>query len=197
MPTCQGKTKAGARCRAAASKGGLCFFHANPQSARTLGQIGGRQNRRSPVDLEVPDNMNAAQLCDVTGKAMRLLLAGEMGAREASAFAQLCNSLQRVLPTADLEARVAILENQLCQEVHAPHVEDRVAPEIISSASPKDENEFSENEIWPEREPTDTGSLDTIMEVDQNAAPFSTATEERVEQPESPDSRFSEGEEPS
>ena len=37
----------GAACRAPAGSGGLCFFHANPDSARTLGQIGGRENRRS------------------------------------------------------------------------------------------------------------------------------------------------------
>ena len=63
MQTCQGKTRAGAACRAPAGSGGLCFFHANPDSARTLGQIGGRKNRRSVgVDLQVPDNMTAADL---------------------------------------------------------------------------------------------------------------------------------------
>ena len=55
MQTCKGKTRTGAACRAPAGSGGLCFFHANPDSARTLGQIGGRKNRRSVVDLQVPD----------------------------------------------------------------------------------------------------------------------------------------------
>ena len=41
MQTCKGKTKTGAACRAAAGSGGLCFFHANPDSVRTLGQLGG------------------------------------------------------------------------------------------------------------------------------------------------------------
>jgi hypothetical protein len=40
----------------------------------------------------------------------KLRLAGKLRAREASALAQLCNSLYRVIPTADLEARVTMLE---------------------------------------------------------------------------------------
>jgi hypothetical protein len=117
MQTCQGKTKTGAACRAAAGPGGLCFFHANPDSARALGQIGGRKNRRSAgVDLQVPDNMTAVDLRNVTVQAIRLLLSGELQAREASALAQLCNSLYRVIQTADLETRVATLEEQVAQE---------------------------------------------------------------------------------
>jgi hypothetical protein len=75
MQTCQGKTRTGTPCRAPAGPGGLCFFHANPDSARTLGQVGGRKNRRSAVDLEVPENMTAADVCKVTGRAIHLLLA--------------------------------------------------------------------------------------------------------------------------
>ena len=68
------------------------------------------------VDLQVPDNMTAADVCKVTGQAIRLLLAGELRAREASALAQLCNSLYHVIPIADLETRVATLEEQVGQE---------------------------------------------------------------------------------
>ncbi len=107
---CKGKTSAGAACRAPAGSGGLCFFHANPDSAKSLGQIGGRKNRRPVVDLQVPDHMTAADVCQVTGQAIRLLLAGDLRAREASALAQLCNSLYRIIPVADLEARITALE---------------------------------------------------------------------------------------
>ena len=65
MQTCQGKTRTGAACRAPAGAGGLCFFHANPDSAKALGQIGGRKNRRSVVELQVPDNMTAADVRNV------------------------------------------------------------------------------------------------------------------------------------
>ena len=49
MQTCKSKTRTGATCRAPAGPDGLCFFHANPDSAKALGQIGGRKNRRSAV----------------------------------------------------------------------------------------------------------------------------------------------------
>ena len=115
MQTCKGKTRTGAACRAPAGEGGLCFFHADPDRAKELGRAGGRQNRRSMVDLPVPDKMTAADVCKVTAQAIRLLLSGELRAREASALAQLCNSLYRFIPTADLEARVATLEDQVAQ----------------------------------------------------------------------------------
>jgi hypothetical protein len=113
---CKGKTRTGEECRAPAGASGLCFLHAHPEQAHTLGQIGGRKNRRSVVDLQVPDNMTAADLRKVAGQAIRLLLSGELRAREASALAQLCNALYRVLPTADLEARLANLEEQLSEQ---------------------------------------------------------------------------------
>ena len=42
---CKAKTKSGKPCQAAATAGGLCFFHANPDKASELGRIGGRSNR--------------------------------------------------------------------------------------------------------------------------------------------------------
>jgi hypothetical protein len=71
MQTCKGKTRTGAACRAPAGSGGLCFFHANPDSARALGHIGGTKNRRSVVDLQVPDNKTAADVRNVTAQSIR------------------------------------------------------------------------------------------------------------------------------
>lgn len=42
---CKGKNKQGKPCQAAATAGGLCFFHANPNKASELGRMGGRKNR--------------------------------------------------------------------------------------------------------------------------------------------------------
>jgi hypothetical protein len=42
---CKAKTKSSKPCGAAATKGGLCYFHANPNKASELGRIGGRSNR--------------------------------------------------------------------------------------------------------------------------------------------------------
>jgi hypothetical protein len=137
--------------------------------------------------------MTAAALCDVTGKAMRSLLSGEMGAREASAFAQLCNSMYRVLPTAELETRVANLEDQFAQEVQATHVEGGLAPEIVSTGSPTDEIEVTENEVWAEPEqtaPCSAGTLEEEGAVDSGSVPAA----EHFEETESPSDG---GEEPS
>ena len=38
--SCKAKTKKGSPCRAAATEGGLCFFHANPNKAAELGRVG-------------------------------------------------------------------------------------------------------------------------------------------------------------
>ncbi len=43
---CKAQAKNSKPCRAAATAGGLCFFHANPNKASELGRIGGRGNRR-------------------------------------------------------------------------------------------------------------------------------------------------------
>jgi len=115
--TCKGRTKTGRACRAAAGEGGLCFLHANPASARRLGQIGGRRNRRVAVlDLDVPENMRFSDLSRLNAQAMNLLLTGKLQPRAAAAFAQLCNSQLRVMQGADLEARVATLETQVASE---------------------------------------------------------------------------------
>jgi hypothetical protein len=60
--------------------------------------------------------MTATDLRNLTGQAIRLLLSGDLRPREASALAQLCNSLYRTIPTAALETRVANLERRGVQE---------------------------------------------------------------------------------
>jgi hypothetical protein len=111
MKSCSVKTKAGKPCRAAAGLGGLCFFHANPDRAKSLGQIGGLKNKKfTGVNLEVPDSITGGDLCRLEVQVVRGLLSGEIPAREATAVAQMLNLLHRHLPTADLERRIALLE---------------------------------------------------------------------------------------
>ena len=50
---CQGRTKSGKPCRAAATAGGLCFFHANPNKASELGRIGGRSKHMMAPRLAI------------------------------------------------------------------------------------------------------------------------------------------------
>jgi hypothetical protein len=47
---CRCRTKEGKPCHAAATEGGLCFFHANPNKASELGRIGGRSKRHAAAE---------------------------------------------------------------------------------------------------------------------------------------------------
>jgi hypothetical protein len=67
------------------------------------------------LTFQIPDNATTADLRTPL-QAIRLWFSGDMHAREAGALAQLCNFLHRVIPTAELEARVAMLEEQLAQK---------------------------------------------------------------------------------
>ncbi len=111
MNQCSGKTKAGKPCRAAAGPGGLCYFHANPETAKRLGQIGGMKNRKfTGFDMQVPDDITATDLCKLELQVVRGLLSGDIPAREATAIGQIFSLLHRHLPTAELEKRIALLE---------------------------------------------------------------------------------------
>lgn len=116
MRHCNSKTKASAPCRAPAGPGGLCFFHANPDKAHALGQIGGRKNRSQLPEPPAHGCLNAADLRDILIEAIRDVRSKKITPRTAGALAQLANSLHRVLPTADLEARLAKLEQQLVDQ---------------------------------------------------------------------------------
>ena len=116
MQRCNGHTKAGALCRAPAGNGGLCFFHANPDKAHALGQIGGRKNRSQLPEPAAAGPLSAADLRDILVEAIRDVRSKKITPRTAGALSQLCNSLHRILPATDLEARLARLEQQLAEQ---------------------------------------------------------------------------------
>jgi hypothetical protein len=124
---CKGKTTAGAACRAPAGAGGLCFFHAHPDQAHALGQIGGRKNRSKLVEPPAAGALNAADLRDILAEAIHDVRSKKMPPRTAGALAQLCNSVLRILPTADLEARLARLEEQLAEQQSRTSVDTELA----------------------------------------------------------------------
>lgn len=113
---CKGKTITGAACRAPAGASGLCFFHENPDQAHTLGRAGGMKNRSKLVDTPPVGTLSAADLRDILAEAIQDVRSKKMPPRVGSAVAQLCNSAHRIIPTADLEARVARLEQQLAEQ---------------------------------------------------------------------------------
>lgn len=110
---CQARTKSGKPCRAAATEGGLCYFHANPNKASELGQIGGRKNRHLPA-IESTDSLpkleNASDLGDLIRRIIVELYSGKLHPRVASGLAPLMNLQLRAIEAADLEQRLAKLE---------------------------------------------------------------------------------------
>ena len=130
---CQGQTKAGKPCRAAATPGGLCFLHANPNKASELGRIGGSKKSRLAADVADPlpklDKVSAVR--DVAEKLIAEIYAGKLHPRAAAGLAALLNLQLRVVEATDLERRLANVEQLLAKEEAASALEgnrDRPGP---------------------------------------------------------------------
>ena len=111
---CQGQTKTGKPCRAAATEGGLCFFHANPNKAAELGRIGGRKHTRIPVGSDpLPDLDSVTAVCDAVKRMITEVYAGKLHSRTAAGLAPLMNLQLRAIEKSDFERRFAKIEKQL------------------------------------------------------------------------------------
>ncbi|HET7209258.1 MAG TPA: hypothetical protein VFI95_21960 [Terriglobales bacterium] len=120
MSQCQSKTNKGTPCRAPATVGGLCFFHANPKEARELGRIGGRQNRgKQTQDLSPTQTMTIAQVNEGLANTIRGVHSKRISARAGSALAQLYAVLLRAIPVADHDARITRLEELTAEQATA------------------------------------------------------------------------------
>jgi Family of unknown function (DUF5763) len=132
---CRAITKSGKPCRAAATEGGLCFFHANPNKASELGQIGGRKNRHQPpVDSTdpLPRLENAGDLRDLVGRLIVEVYAGKLHPRVATGLAPLINLQLRTIEATDLDRRLEKVEKRLAGgESH-----DIDPPEVTSASKP-------------------------------------------------------------
>jgi len=85
---CQALTKKGKPCRAAATEGGLCFFHANPNKAVELGRIGGKTRGRILVGTEpLPNLDNAIAVRDAVARLIADIYAGKLHPRIAAGLA--------------------------------------------------------------------------------------------------------------
>jgi hypothetical protein len=91
--SCKGQTKSGKPCRAAATSGGLCFFHANPNKASELGRIGGKRNRRviAQNDDPLPKLNTAMAVRDVVTQLIADVYSGKLQPRVAAGLAPLLN----------------------------------------------------------------------------------------------------------
>jgi hypothetical protein len=118
---CQAQTKAGKPCRAAATSGGLCFFHANPAKASELGRIGGRGNRHFVGENAdaLPTLDNALAVRDTVARLIMDVYSGKTHPRIASGLAPLLNLQLRAIEITEatkigeLERRLAELERNM------------------------------------------------------------------------------------
>jgi hypothetical protein len=111
---CQSRTKRGAPCRAAATPGGLCYFHANPNKAAELGRIGGRKKSHALESSEpLPPVDNAIAVRDLVARLIADVHAGRVHPKIAAGLAPLMNLQLRAIETSNLELRVEKLEKLL------------------------------------------------------------------------------------
>ena len=115
---CQGRTKSRKPCRAAATEGGLCYFHANPNKASELGRIGGRKNRRVPADAvtSLPTLDSALAVRDAAAQVIADVYAGKLNPRIASSLSPLLSLQLRAIETSELERRLAALEKRFAKD---------------------------------------------------------------------------------
>jgi len=113
---CTGYTKAGKPCRAAATEGGLCYFHANPNKAAELGRIGGKRNARQPGEAEsvpLPVLDTAVAVRDTVDRLASELYSGSLSPAKARVLIDAMHLQLRAIDavnTEDLKKRVAALE---------------------------------------------------------------------------------------
>ena len=112
---CKGRTKKGKPCRAAATAGGLCFFHANPDKASELGRLGGRSNRHPAAETRdpLPTLDNALAVRDTVARLIADVYAGKLNPRVAAGLAPLLNLQLRAVEATDLEQRLERVETLL------------------------------------------------------------------------------------
>jgi hypothetical protein len=114
---CKACAKSGKPCRAAATAGGLCFFHANPSKASELGRIGGKSKRSAVPESADPllKLESAIAVRDALAQLIANVCAGRVQPKVAACLAPLMNLQLRAIETTDLEQRLAKLEKLLAE----------------------------------------------------------------------------------
>ncbi len=120
---CKAKAKSGEPCRDAATPGGLCYFHANPDKASELGRIGGRKNRHGAAENvdPLPTLDNALAVQSMVARLITDVYAGKIHPKTAAGLAPLLNVQMRAIEVTNLEGQVASLKKRLA-EVSSPQI---------------------------------------------------------------------------
>jgi hypothetical protein len=107
-----------ASSRAAASAGGLCFFHANPNKAVELGRIGGKKNGHLRVGLDPQPGVDSAMAIRATvARLISDVYAGKASPRIAAGLAPLMHLQLRVLEKTEFEKRLGRLERRMRESI--------------------------------------------------------------------------------
>jgi hypothetical protein len=112
---CSAKTKAGKRCKAIPSVGGLCAFHADPRRAAQLGRLGGQKNRRLIPDSTsevIPAPRTADDVKNLLAETMAGIHGRRVDPKVGNVMAYLGTALLNALETAELERRITALEGR-------------------------------------------------------------------------------------
>jgi hypothetical protein len=112
---CKGRTRNGKPCRAAATAGGLCFFHANPAKAIALGRLGGKKRHHFGTDenlSHLPPVDSVAGVRDAIVLLVESIYKGSIDPRVGTALTPLLNLQLEVLELYELEQRVTRLEGE-------------------------------------------------------------------------------------
>jgi hypothetical protein len=126
---CQGRTKAGDPCRAAATAGGLCYFHANPNKVSELGRIGGSKRGRAVQSSELlPTVDNAVAVRDLVARLIADVHSGKVHPKVAAGLAPLMNLQLRAIETSNLELQLARIEKRLTDLEAARSKKSNVQP---------------------------------------------------------------------
>ena len=114
---CKARAKSGKRCGAAATAGGLCFFHANPKKASELGRIGGRSKRHAAGENldPLPTLDNALSVRDTVARLIADVYTGRIHPRIAAGLASLLNLQLRAIETTNFELHFAEFEKRLVE----------------------------------------------------------------------------------
>ena len=114
---CKALTKLGRPCQAAATAGGLCFFHANPDKAAELGRVGGRSKHRTAGEglATLPTLDNALAVRDAVARLVADVYAGRIPLRIATGLAPLISLQLRAIEATNFERRLAEVEKRVAK----------------------------------------------------------------------------------
>jgi hypothetical protein len=134
---CKAKTKEGKPCRAAATEGGLCFFHANPNKAAELGRVGGKRSRHPFTDTVDPRRglKSMKDVRDAVDQLIENLYAGKISPRIAGCVAPLLNLQMRAIQATDLEMRIRKLELSQTESRDPAHDSPEIHPDSEGKGS--------------------------------------------------------------